>query len=99
MPSTYQYEELPAGKWMRLLRLLPGRSDDEIHLELSQPNLRMRLLTNQYLIVEEIRTIKRKLSALSRLRTSRKAFTVDWNAFDIPRKLGYYGLMLYVSIS
>jgi len=40
MSSTYQYEELPAGKWIRLLRLLPGTSDDEIHLELFPTELR-----------------------------------------------------------
>jgi hypothetical protein len=34
MSSTYQYEELPAGKWIRLLKLLPGSSDAEIELEL-----------------------------------------------------------------
>jgi len=34
MSSTYRYEKLPAGKWIRLLRLLPGTSDNEIHLEL-----------------------------------------------------------------
>jgi Heterokaryon incompatibility protein (HET) len=34
MSSTYQYEELLAGKRLRLLRLLPGSYDDQIHLEL-----------------------------------------------------------------
>jgi hypothetical protein len=40
MSSTYQYEELPAGKWIRLLRLLPGTSDDEIHVELFTTGLK-----------------------------------------------------------
>jgi hypothetical protein len=34
MSSTYQYEELPTGKWMRLLKLLSGKSRNQIHLEL-----------------------------------------------------------------
>ena len=40
MSSTYQYEELPTGKWMRLLKLLPGNSDDQIHLELFTAELK-----------------------------------------------------------
>jgi hypothetical protein len=35
MPPTYQYEELSSeGRWIRLLKLLPGTSDDKICLEL-----------------------------------------------------------------
>jgi hypothetical protein len=40
MSSIYQYEELPTGKWMRLLKLLPGNSDDQIHLELFTAELK-----------------------------------------------------------
>jgi len=40
MSSIYQYEKLPTGKWMRLLRLLPGNSDDQIHLELFTAELK-----------------------------------------------------------
>ncbi|KAE9378320.1 HET-domain-containing protein [Stipitochalara longipes BDJ] len=34
MFSTYQYEKMPIGKWIRLLRLFPGVSDEQIQLEL-----------------------------------------------------------------
>jgi len=34
MASTYQYGKLPARKSIRLLKLLPGASDEQIQLEL-----------------------------------------------------------------
>ncbi|PMD57286.1 HET-domain-containing protein [Hyaloscypha bicolor E] len=47
MPSTYQYEELPTGKWMRLLKLLSGKSRNQIptyQREESPTGKRMRLM-------------------------------------------------------